>query len=63
LNPLAALCVPSVAGAVHVTVRLLPVPWASDAAPGVFGIYAIVAVLSVLGADHALVPAAFELWS
>jgi hypothetical protein len=37
LNPVAALCVLSIAGAVQVTVRLLPVPCASDAALGVFG--------------------------
>jgi len=60
LNPVAALCVLSIAGAVQVTVRLLPVPCASDAGPGVFG--AAVAVVSVLVADHALVPPAFEPW-
>ena len=37
LNPVAALCVLSIDGAVQVTVRLLPVPCASDAALGVFG--------------------------
>ena len=61
LKPVAALCVLSTAGAVQVTVRLLPVPCASDAALGVFG--AAVAVVSVLVADHALVPAVFELWT
>jgi hypothetical protein len=39
LNPLAALCVLSPAGAVQVTVRALPVPCASNAALGVFGMY------------------------
>jgi hypothetical protein len=57
LNPVAALCVPSTAGAVQVTVRLLPVPCASDTALGVFG--APDAVASVVVADHALVPTAF----
>jgi len=61
LNPVAAPWVLSIAGAVQVTIRSLPVPCASDAALGVFG--AAVAVVSVLVADHALVPAALELWS
>jgi len=61
LNPVAAPCVLSTAGAVQVTIRSLPVPCASDAALGVFG--AAVTVVSVLVADHALVPVAFELWS
>jgi hypothetical protein len=52
----------STAGAVQVTTRLLPAPWASDTAAGMFGICAIAAVVSVLIADHALVPAVFELW-
>jgi hypothetical protein len=59
LNPVAAPCELSTAGAVQVTERLLPVPCASDAALGVFG--APAAVVSVLMADHALAPAAFEL--
>jgi hypothetical protein len=66
LNPVAAPCVLSIAGAVQVTVRSLPLPCASDAAPGAFGAYgpaATPAVVSVLVADHALVPATFELWS
>src|SRR5208337_1426023 len=50
-----------IARAVQDTVRSLPGPCASDGAPGVFG--GAVAVVSVLMADHALVPAAFELWS
>lgn len=58
LYPAAALCVLSTAGAIQVTVRLLPVPCANDAAAGVFG--AAVAVVSVLVADHALVPAVFD---
>jgi hypothetical protein len=60
LDPVAALCVLSTVGAVQVTVRLLPVPCASDAALGVFG--ALAAVVSVVVADHALAPAAFVLW-
>jgi hypothetical protein len=59
LKPVAALCVLSIAGAVQVTVRLLPVPCASDGAPGTFG--AAAAVVSVLVADHVLVPVTFEL--
>jgi hypothetical protein len=59
LNPVAALCVLSTAGAVQVTIRVPPVPCANDAA-GEFG--AAEAVASVLVADHALVPVAFELW-
>jgi hypothetical protein len=51
----------STADAGQVTVRLLPVPCASDAALGVFGM--AVAVASVLIADHAPVPAVFELWT
>jgi hypothetical protein len=54
----AALCELSTAGAAQVTIRSLPVPCAS-AAVGAFG--AAVAVVSVLVADHALVPAVFEL--
>ena len=57
LKLVAALCVPSIAGAVQVTVRSLPVPCANDGAAGVFG--AAVAVVRVLMADHALVPVAF----
>jgi hypothetical protein len=60
-NPVAAPCVLSIAGAVQVTVRSLPAPCASDTPLNVFG--AAVAVESVLVADHALVPVAFELWS
>src|ERR1700722_7745919 len=41
LNPLAAPCVPSIAGPVQVTVRLLPVPCASDTALGAFGICSV----------------------
>jgi hypothetical protein len=37
-NPVAASCVPSIAGAVQVTVRLLPLPGASDGALGGFAI-------------------------
>ena len=59
LKPVAASCVLSAADAAQVTVRLPPVPCVSDAAPGAFG--AAVAVVSVLVADHALVPVAFEL--
>ena len=61
MNPVAALCVLSVAGAVHVAVRLLPVPWASDGMLSVFG--TAVAVISVLVADQALLPAVFTLSS
>jgi hypothetical protein len=62
-NAVAALCVLSTAGAAQVTVRLLPVPCASDGAPGAFGaVGAAAAVVSVLVTDHALEPAAFELW-
>jgi hypothetical protein len=39
LNPVAPPCVPSTAGIVQVTVRVVPVPCASDAAFGVFGRY------------------------
>ena len=60
LNPVAALCVLSVAGAAQVTIRVLPGPCASDGL-GAFG--AAAAVARVLVADHALVPAEFELWS
>jgi hypothetical protein len=64
LKPVAALCVLSVAGDVQVTVRLLPVPCASDGALGAFGAYGpAVAVVSVLMADHALVPPAFKAWT
>ena len=62
LNPAAAPCVLSTAGAIQVTVRSLPAPCASDSALGVFGANGP-AVVSVLVADHALVPAVFELWS
>ena len=58
LKLVAALCVLSIAGAVQVTLRLLPVPCASDTAFGVFG--KAVAVVSVLVADHALVPMALS---
>jgi hypothetical protein len=61
-NPVAALCVLSIAGAAQVTLRLLPVPFANDAAPGVFGA-CCAAVMRVLVTDHALAPVAFELWS
>lgn len=54
----AALCVLSIPGAVQVTVRSLPVPGANDGAFGVFG--AAVAVVTVLVADHSLMPVAFE---
>jgi hypothetical protein len=57
----AALCVLSITGVVQVTVRVLPVPCASDGAFGVFG--APVAVMSVLVADHALAPAALTAWT
>ncbi len=60
LNPVAALCALSTAGAVQVTVRSLPPPCASNAAAGVFG--AAMAVVSVLLPDHALAPALFEAW-
>jgi hypothetical protein len=64
LNPVAAPCVLSIAEAVQVTVRSLPVPCVSDAALGVFGAYGpAAAVVSVPVADHGLVPVAFELWS
>jgi hypothetical protein len=39
LNPVAAPCVPSTAGILQVTVSVVPVPCASDAALGVFGRY------------------------
>jgi len=61
LNPVAALCVLSAAGAAQLTVRVVPAPCASDAALGVFG--AAAAVVSVMGDDHALPPAAFVLCS
>ena len=57
LNPVAAPCVLSTAGAVQVTVTLLPVPCASDGAPGALGTNCP-AVVSVLVADHAPVPVA-----
>ena len=59
LDPVAALWVPSTAGAVQITVRSLPPACANDTVPGGFG--AAMAVVSVLVADHALVPAVFEL--
>ena len=63
-NPVAASCVPSTAGAVQVTVRSLPVPCTSETALGAFGACGPAeAVVSVLVVDHALAPAAFELWS
>jgi hypothetical protein len=62
LYPVAALWALSTAGAVQVTVRLLPVPCASTVALGAFGMYADMPVVSVLGVDHALKPAAFVLW-
>ena len=43
LNPAAAPCVPSIAGAVQLTIRLVPVPWDSVIAPGVFGAECVVA--------------------
>jgi hypothetical protein len=59
----AALCEPSAAGAVHVTVRLLPVPCTSVAAPVALGANGPpAAVVIVLVADHALAPVAFEAW-
>jgi len=61
LYPAAPSCVLSILEVAQVAVRLLPVPCASDAAPGVFG--AAVAVLSVAVVDHPLVPAASELWT
>ncbi len=60
LNPAAAPCVLSIAGAVQATVSALPVPRASDTALGMLG--AAAAVVSVLVADQALKPVAFELW-
>ena len=62
LYVLAALCVPSVAGAAQVTVRFVPLPWASVAAAGVFGALGVAtAVVSVLVADQTLAPAALKL--
>jgi hypothetical protein len=65
LYPVAALCVLSSAGAVHVTESLVLVPSTGGATPeiaGAFGGYVgVVDVVSVLVADHALVPAAFTL--
>ena len=58
LKLVAALCVLSIAGAFHVTVRLLPVPCASDTL-GAFG--APMTVESMLVADHALAPPALVL--
>ena len=48
---------PSIAGGVQETVRLLPVPCASAGAPGALGANCP-AVVSVLVADHAPVPVA-----
>ncbi len=60
MNPVALLCVLSVVGVAQVTMRALPVPCASDAALGAFGMNGPIAdVVSVLVADQALVPAAF----
>jgi hypothetical protein len=67
LNPVAAPWVLSIAGAVQVTVSLVLVPstgGATLAIAGAFGAYGPAAdVVSVLMADHALVPVASELWS
>jgi hypothetical protein len=60
LNQAAAPCVLSTVGAVQLTMRSLPGPCASDGAAGVFGF--AVPVISLLVADHGLVPAAFALW-
>ena len=54
-----AACVLSAAGALQVTVRLLPEPCASAAAATVLGV--AVAVVRVAVADHALDPALFAL--
>ncbi len=59
--PVAALCVPSIVGAVQVTVRLLPLPWASEIPPGALGMNELAAVDSVLVIDHPLAPTVFEL--
>ncbi len=57
LNAVAAPCVPSITGGVQDTVRLLPVPCASDGAAGALGANCP-AVVSVLVTDHAPVPVA-----
>jgi hypothetical protein len=59
----AAPCVPSTTGAVQVTVRSLPVPCASETPLGTFGTLttgAVEAVVSVVVADHPLLPEAFD---
>jgi hypothetical protein len=45
----AALWVPSIAGLVQVAVRLLPLPWFSVAAPGVFGAYVVGVAIAAAG--------------
>jgi hypothetical protein len=61
LNPVAAPCALSIAGFIQITVMAaLPGPWVRSAALGAFG--AVVAVVAVLVADHALLPAGFVLW-
>ena len=59
MNVVAAPCVLSTDGAVHVTVRLVPVPRATIGALSAFG--PPVAVVIELVVDHALLPAAFVL--
>ena len=61
LKPVAVPCVLSAAGFSQITViAVLPGPCVRIAAAGAFG--AIVAVASVVVADHALLPAALALW-
>ncbi len=61
LNPVAALCVLSTAGAAQATTSCVPAPCARAAPVGVFG--AAAAVVSVIEGDHAPAPAALVLWS
>ncbi len=64
LNPVAALWVPSTVGAAQFTVRLLPEPRASVGVPITFGANAPdEAVVSVVVADHALVPVILKAWT
>ena len=67
LNPVAAPCVPSVAGAVQATVNLEVVPSGGGMTPVIAGALGAngpaEAVVRVLVADQALEPAAFVLWS
>jgi hypothetical protein len=67
LNPVAASWVLSIVGSVQVTQSLVVVPSGGGATlviAGAFGAYGpAAAVVSVLMADHALVPAALELCS